>query len=485
MRFCSEERTVAANEMDPSSASPQQQLLLLGGPGTGKTHVLKFALALQHHFFPGSVRKCAFMNSAARLIAGTTLHSALNLGLDAGTRRARRTSSQTENLLEAWRPTLLLAVDEASMLSAEFYSQAENQIQILKGVSTVPWAGLTLLLSGDFCQLPPVAATSLVSPAPPAPAPTASASVHARHVHTLRGLDLWQQVDRCVQLTYTHRTHGFLQQILAAMRAGHIPTALWQQLLTRVASTHDERLLAPHFWDSAACVGVLRHRARVAATLQRAEVLAPASGHRLLLCLAADRCRNAQNRPLIAPSFLEWLCRLPNLNQTCNLPGYLCLWPGATLCLEHKVCERYGLVRGCPVTVREILLHDLEPAFEDDPLAEPLVLQYLPRGLIVHVADASFLQSTSLKVGELLLEPIHRSWSFSPSIENIPGLDDAATTALCCQPLQVSRRQFPCTNTLACTAYNLQGRTLPAMLADLAVPPGMGREPWQLQLISL
>ena len=65
---------------------PQLLFVLQGGPGTAKTKTLNFAKELTQRFLGcSSTAQTAFMNSAARLVDGETLHSALNIPIGAWT----------------------------------------------------------------------------------------------------------------------------------------------------------------------------------------------------------------------------------------------------------------------------------------------------------------------------------------------------------------------------------------------------------------
>ena len=451
-------------------------MALLGGPGTGKTYVLKHAFALQTHFAPGSLQTCAPTNAAARLIGGKTLHSACDLPIGEWTARARAMTFTKEKLLQTWRGIELLAIDEISMVSAEMFSKVEFRVRQLLQQPHKTWGGLTLLLSGDPDQLPPVQATSLFAPAKPPPTATAAPPAHQNLVDASRGLELWHQISHCVILTYTHRTQGTLQDLLAAMRAGPIPDHLWRALQSRILCPADPRSADPCYWTTNSCIGVLRHRVRALVALHRAQALARASGQRLLLILPADRA-SISGTPLLDPRLLQYLIRIDNLSTTKNLPGCLYLWEGASLVLENKIDEKHGLVRGCPCTLRQILLHPSEPAFENDPSLEPHILQYMPSALILHTPDITFRHSQHLLDSEFLVEPCTRTWQTAVPPETVPGIQSATADLLEAGQVTVHRRMLPLNNTLACTAYNLQGKTLTGMIADLALPPRMSHAP--------
>ena len=347
-----------AKHLPASHQPPPPCIALLGGPGTGKTYALRHAFALQQHFAPHSFRCCAPTNAAARLIGGATLHSACNLPIGEWTARDRAMALTKENLLHMWRNIELFAIDEISMVSAEMLSKVEFRSQQLLQRPQVPWGGLATIFSGDPDQLPPVAATSIFATEAAPPKANAGSAAQQSYQDACRGLQLWQQLSHCVVLQYTHRTQGSLNDILAAMRAGHMPDTLWRALLARVLQPNDLRSAEPQFWGRDSCVGVLRPLA----TVYRAQALASASGQRLILVLPADRCWTSEIS-LHDPALLQYLTRIDNLTTTKNLAGCLFLWHGAMLVLEHKLDETLGLVRGCTATVRRILLHPSEPYF--------------------------------------------------------------------------------------------------------------------------
>lgn len=382
-----------------------------------------------------------------------------------------------ENLLHMWRNIELFAIDEISMVSAEMLSKVEFRSQQLLQRPQIPWGGLATIFSGDPDQLPPVAATSIFASEAAPPKANAGTAAQQSYQDACRGLHLWQQLSHCVVLQYTHRTQGTLNDILAAMRAGHMPDALWRALLARVLQPNDLRSAEPQFWSPNSCVGVLRHRIRSLATVHRAQALASASGQRLILVLPADRCWTSETS-LHDPALLQYLTRIDNLTTTKNLAGCLFLWHGAMLVLEHKLDEAIGLVRGCTATVRRILLHPNEPPFSLDPNLEPHILCYVPCGLILHTTEATFRHSNLLQENEFLIEPCSRTWTLDLNPDRVPGISLVTADALTSSSLTILRRQLPVNNTLACTAYNLQGKTLTGMFADLALPPGMKRVAW-------
>ena len=123
----------------PESPPPRAELIMLGGPGTGKTYMLNLLLSLQQQFFPKNSQQCAFMNSAARLVRGRALHTALQLPRGHWTAANRTLGVDKERLLAFWRAIRLLLIDEISMVPSDVLSDAEFRSQQLKSAPALPW----------------------------------------------------------------------------------------------------------------------------------------------------------------------------------------------------------------------------------------------------------------------------------------------------------------------------------------------------------
>ena len=171
--------------------------------------------ALQQHFFPGSARQCAFMNSASRLIHGRALHSAFKLPRKGWTASSRTLGHDKEMLLSSWKNVQTLLIDEISMVPADLFADTELRAKQVKNSSEQLWRNLTLLLSGDPMQLPPVAAPSLFGPLLPAEAPDVEESPveQQKRLAAARGQTLWRNICSCIILEVSHRSSGPLQTL--------------------------------------------------------------------------------------------------------------------------------------------------------------------------------------------------------------------------------------------------------------------------------
>lgn len=302
-------------------------LVILGGPGAGKTFISNCAIRLIHHLQPESTLRAAYTHRAARLIGGQTLHSCCALPFDSGTGSATAVSlgSQKDALQLLWKHISTFLIDEASMLSNEVISFLDLRCKQIKNVAAILWGGLAVRLPGDFHQLPPVGATSLIRPLPSLPGLETSTS----RQQAMIGADIWRQISTVLILDHSHRCQGPLQDLLQDLASDKgLTQASWQQLQSRLVHAGDQRLLETKFRPKSAPVGVMRHSIRVLKTLQRAEAGARDAQHRLLLATCADRC-SFENRsvPLTAALGQE-AASVHALSATGNLPAIVALYPG-------------------------------------------------------------------------------------------------------------------------------------------------------------
>ena len=148
--------------------------VLHGGPGTGKSFVLRLlreelferVLGWQHGV---QFQIVSFQAVMAELLEGDTIHHAL--GLDWG----GENSGGKVRMLERMQQTLQwrwLILDEFSMVSAELLAQLELRCrELMRDLSVAkygqgewaarPFGGLNVILSGDLYQLPPPKGTFL------------------------------------------------------------------------------------------------------------------------------------------------------------------------------------------------------------------------------------------------------------------------------------------------------------------------------------
>ena len=137
--------------------------LLHGPPGTGKSHVLGFVRELfdmMGYSYGLDYEVAAFQAVNAADLHGKTLHSAFGWKGKGG-RPDDATRREAHKRMAHWR---WLIVDEISLLDAKLLGQAEKELREVVPVNNPwkaengqvrPFAGVNVIFTGDFHQLPP------------------------------------------------------------------------------------------------------------------------------------------------------------------------------------------------------------------------------------------------------------------------------------------------------------------------------------------
>ncbi|MEW5314863.1 MAG: hypothetical protein WDW38_006328 [Sanguina aurantia] len=128
-----------------------------GNAGTGKTFLLSRIITELHAKFGANfLTKVAVVAStgiAATHIQGTTINSALGIGAPSSYKDFGSMHKKENKMrIKGWE---VLVIDEASMVSAEFFEKVEEMLREVRG-NGQPAGGLQLIICGDFFQLPPV-----------------------------------------------------------------------------------------------------------------------------------------------------------------------------------------------------------------------------------------------------------------------------------------------------------------------------------------
>ncbi|KAF8634433.1 hypothetical protein AX15_000883 [Amanita polypyramis BW_CC] len=130
-----------------------------GSAGTGKSVLLQ---AIIDHVFGGYPRELAITAStgiAAINIGGCTLHSWAGIGLGEESVKALAGKIWHQEKFKPvkirWQDVRTLIIDEISMIDGKLFDKLEHLARLMRR-DRRPFGGIQLVLSGDFCQLPPV-----------------------------------------------------------------------------------------------------------------------------------------------------------------------------------------------------------------------------------------------------------------------------------------------------------------------------------------
>lgn len=133
-------------------------LCITGPAGTGKSYLIQRIVC--HAREEGKVVAVTAMTGTAAVLLGTnasTLHSWAGIGL--GTLPVDELLMDIRSkrhVMEKWRTTQVLIVDEVSMLTADLFELLHTLGCFLRGRKSELFGGLQVILVGDFCQLPPI-----------------------------------------------------------------------------------------------------------------------------------------------------------------------------------------------------------------------------------------------------------------------------------------------------------------------------------------
>jgi hypothetical protein len=162
LQECAHDAIVYLSELDPADTF-SKCMLLTGKGGTGKTTTINMVtrtLEQRHHI--GCVRKLATTGKAADLIGGYTVHDTRRgLALPVGSKQSKPLDpldgQRLKDLQREWNGTIAVIIDEYSMLrQKELYWIDQRLRQIMVGKDNVQFGGLSVILSGDPGQIPPV-----------------------------------------------------------------------------------------------------------------------------------------------------------------------------------------------------------------------------------------------------------------------------------------------------------------------------------------
>ena len=176
------------------------RLIVHGGAGTGKAHLVNTMATYYEYIqrlgtnmsgtsYP-AVIKVAPTGKAANLIDGNTLHRAFRLPW--GNQNTSLSQKQRELKRSELRYLSLVIIDEMSMVKADQLYQIDQRLQEIKQ-NREPFGGVSIVLSGDLLQLPPVR-TAQIFEAPRG----------AKYRDYYEMVNLWKMFQN-IELTQNHR----------------------------------------------------------------------------------------------------------------------------------------------------------------------------------------------------------------------------------------------------------------------------------------
>jgi len=195
-------------------------VFLTGEPGSGKTHTInEFVSWLRASGVEPSVT--AATGIAATHVGGMTLHSWSGIGIAESLSQGDvdRIASK-EHIAKRIQKAKVLIIEEISMLSSATFEMADAVCREVRR-NQEPFGGLTIVLVGDFFQLPPVSRNR--------------DTAFAYTSKTWKALNL---IPCYITEQYRQDDSTFLD-VLSAIRSGEVEEVHHEELLRRHTATGD------------------------------------------------------------------------------------------------------------------------------------------------------------------------------------------------------------------------------------------------------
>ncbi|MEK7135789.1 MAG: helix-turn-helix domain-containing protein [Patescibacteria group bacterium] len=197
---------------------------LTGEPGSGKTHTInEFIEWLRSSGIEPSIT--AATGIAATHVAGMTLHSWSGIGIAESLSRADvdRIASK-EHVAKRLMKARVLIIEEISMLSATTFKMADAICREVRRVDK-PFGGLTVILVGDFFQLPPIS--------------------RGRDVEFAYASPTWRDLNliTCYLTEQYRQDDSEFLGVLSAIRSGDVEEVHHEHLRTRRVLNREEEIL--------------------------------------------------------------------------------------------------------------------------------------------------------------------------------------------------------------------------------------------------
>lgn len=430
-----------------------------GRAGTGKSFLIS-VLSSHLQQLTGSTRpileRCAPTGAAAFGINGSTLHSLLRLPVLKGAQTMEPLQSAALTALQAKLCFVeYIIIDEKSMISLATLHRVDARLQEAFPQSQHPFGGRSIILLGDFWQLPPVEDKALftqigrrgrLNPAPPGPPIEQSQPRHQHqqvHGDTYFGYQKYKLFTTTRELVTQHRqdrTQLAFASALEALRNNAVEEEHWATLSQRCAFN-----LAPNE------IATFSDAVRIYSTNADVDGF---NHDRLRDCrqavikvVASNSCPQAKGLDSdsaggLAPGMCLPMVFVLAVHLIVNKNAALDLTIGCRLMILENFRTELGIVNGT-----HCILHDIVWSPGDDPRSQP------PYCLLVAVAVAGYTG---------------KAFAYTPG-EQVPIVPIFRSSRDFLLKGQVQyRSQFAVKLAYAITIHKSQGMTLPRVALNLA-----------------
>ena len=301
--------------------TPQLLLNVHGSAGCGKTFWLLKLLSYSSHLFGQTIMKnCALAGTAAAQIHGQTIHSLFNIPVL--NQLPRLQGKSLMELQKKFEDVKLIALDEKSMVGQHLFNKINKRLKQATGREDLPFGGITMIIMGDWNQLPPIGDSSLYDP----------------HGKCIEGFRLYSQFKDTVIFKTIMRQQGPEQQEFKAelerLYKGTFTLDDWKKWATRdleaLPAEEKQNFLDNAIYACARKVDMVAHNKRKIQELNQPIALI-----------------KSESSPASA--------RLPKADNQSGLPSNILLCKGAKVRLISNEWTEAGLTNGADGTVVAIL----------------------------------------------------------------------------------------------------------------------------------
>ena len=406
--------------------------ILSGRAGCGKTFVVKCIQKFikDKQCKEGFLKLAAPTGTAAFLIKGTTLHSlfALPVNIPFQNELPPLKGSRLQHLQMTFANTEILIIDEMSMVGQYMLYQINKRLQEAKpNKSTQYFAGVSIVLMGDFTQLPPVTDLPLFATVVEGEKTFTNADKEKKKrkrkisQYQCKGRKLYIELfDKCFTLNESMRQKGEAQaifrDILNKVANGTFNHETWYMLKDNAFKMNSDKAI-DEFKKDAVMLCAYNKNARLY------------NIHKMKALKSPIALISAVNTPPTAKKFSE--------SKAGGLHNKTILSKDAKVMLISNLWSEQGLTNGANGYVRYIVYdQNLSP-----PNLPNFVLVYFP----LYTGPSFFTDTTGEKL--VPISPITRSW-FDYKVHH-------------------ERTMIPLIPSYAITIHKSQGQTLDKIILNL------------------
>jgi hypothetical protein len=191
--------------------------------------------------------------------------------------------------------------------------------------------------------------------------------------------------------------------------------------------------------------------------------------------IAEDKIKASKGIDL--PDLNKRILALPD-NKTEHLPGYLPLVPGMPVLLQENIGCEVGLPNGTPGIFRKLVYDETQgrtTGSDEDRFTDDTIFVRNAQYALVEISKSKIDKFDSLEPQIIPIPVVEKT--FEVNLEKIYADKGPMIKTLSAKKLKttisVKRRGLPLVPAYSITTHKSQGQTLPRIIIDLNMPPGM------------